>query len=204
MFSHLNASQETGGNLAALYAMMSGGKFNAAYYMLLKASKVFGLSAAAINPTAFTGGAAGTPIFGLYNPSYSGVDLVLLSLTAAYRNTGSGAVSGSVNSWLANQSGVAVTGTQTQARNLYSGATTGASAYCMVNTANTAAVASNLIRCHLGIQATSTPAQLVQTLSDDIKGAIVVPSGSYLAIGQSAAMTSGSADFALAWAELPA
>jgi hypothetical protein len=173
------------------------------YYSLLKAGKVFSLSAAAINPAAFTGGAAGTPIFGIYNPPNSGVDVVLLSLTAGYRNTGTVAANASLVTYLVNQGATAVTGTQTAARNMYSGTTTGSASYGMVNTANTAAVASFPVRVNAGVQAVATAAQLVQQIVDEIKGAIIVAPGNYCAIGQAAALTGGSMDASLIWAELP-
>jgi hypothetical protein len=178
-------------------------ELNPVYYGLLKAGKVFSISAAAINPTAFTGGAAGTPIFGIYNPPNSGVDVVLLSLTAGYRNTGTAAANASLVTYLVNQGAAAVTGTQTASRNMYSGSTTGSVAYCMVNTANTAALASNLVRVNAGVQAVATAAQLVQQINDDIKGAIIVAPGSYCAIGQTVALTAGSVDAALLYAEIP-
>lgn len=174
------------------------------YYTLLKQGKVFALSVAAINPTAFVGGAAGTPIFGLYNPTSSGVDLVLLQSRLAIRTTGTAAASSSTNFWGVNQGGVAVTGTQTASRNMYSQAQTGSAAYGMVNTANTAALASALIAPSVSISSTASPADLFAQLLDDIKGALVVSPGSYLAYGLSAALTAASVDAALIWAELPA
>jgi hypothetical protein len=175
------------------------------YYALLKASKVFSISALAANPTAFTGGAAGTPLLGLYNPASSGVDLVLLQVRYGVRTTGTAAVTLDFSLYGANQGGVAVTGTQTQARNMYSQANTGSSAYAMVNTANTAALASTLIAPSLSNGLTATTAITNAGIYvDDIKGAIIVSPGTYIALGASATPTAASIDCVLIWAEIPA
>jgi hypothetical protein len=175
------------------------------YYSLLKSGRVYSSSFAAITPSAFVGAAAGTPAIGIYNPATSGVDLVLLMAKLAIRTTGTAAVATDWNFWQVNQGGVAVTGTQTQARNMYSQASTGSAAYAMVNTSNTAALASTLIMPSVSIGLTAATAITnVQVLSDDIRGAIVVAPGCYLAWGNSVATTAGSFDGAIIWAEIPA
>lgn len=180
-------------------------KINPDYYSLVKAGRVFQLGFSAINATAFTGGAAGTPAIGLFNPVNSGVDLVLLYSKLAVRTTGSAAVAWDWNFWGVNQGGVAVTGTQTASRNLYSLAATGGVGYGMVNTANTGALASSLLMPSAsGGLTAATAVTNVTVLSDDIRGAIVVAPGCYLAWGQSAALTGASFDGALVWAEIPA
>jgi len=175
------------------------------YYSLLKSGRVYSSSFAAITPSAFVGAAAGTPAIGIYNPATSGVDLVLLMAKLAIRSTGTAAVATDWNFWQVNQGGVAVTGTQTQARNMYSLAATGSAAYAMVNTSNTAALASTLTMPSVSIGLTAATAITnVQVLSDDIRGAIVVAPGCYLAWGNSVATTAGSFDGAIIWAEIPA
>ena len=62
------------------------------YYTLAKNNKVYYQVANAVNPTVFTGGAAGTPLIGLYNPVGSGVDLIVLATRIAVRTTGTAAV----------------------------------------------------------------------------------------------------------------
>jgi hypothetical protein len=179
---------------------------NPVYYQLLKAGKVVSLAVAGANPSAFTGGAAGTPLLGLYNPAGSGVDLVVLQARTNIRYTGSAAAAGfGLNFYGVNQGGVAVTGTQTQARNLYSQAATGSVAWGMVNTANTAALASSLILPGPSIGNVAAAAGLNAGLFvDDIKGAIIVAPGCYLAYGAALALTAGLIDAALIWAEVPA
>jgi hypothetical protein len=179
-------------------------ELNPVYYQLLKAGKVFALAQAAVNPTAFSGGAAGTPLIGLYNPPSSGVDLVMLQARVGLRATGTAAASSALNFYAVQQGATAPTGTQTAPRNMYSQALTGSQAYAMANTANTGALASNLIAPSISLQALATAAQNVSLLVDDIKGAIIVPPGGYLAYGLVAALTAGSIDSSLIWAEIPA
>ena len=122
-----------------------------------------------------------------------------------FGTTGTAAVTLDFNFFGANQGGVAVTGTQTQARNMYSQANTGSAAYGMVNTANTATLASTLIAPSLsnGLTATTTITN-IGVYVDDIKGAIVVSPGTYLALGAAATPTAASIDCTLIWAEIPA
>ena len=104
-----------------------------------------------------------------------------------------------------NQGGVAVTGTQTQARNMYSQASTGANAYCMVNTANTAALASTMIAPSVSFGNVGATAGVnVGLFVDDVRGAIVVSPGSYLAWGAYLGLTAGALDATVIFAEIPA
>jgi hypothetical protein len=176
------------------------------YYSLLKAGRVYSLSSVTTTTaTSFVGGAAGTPIFGLYNPATSGTDLVLLQVRVGVRTTGTTAGTLDFNFFQVNQGGVAVTGTQTQCRNMYSQGNTGSVAYGMVNTANTAALASTLVAPSISIgNATTTAGLNAGLFVDDIKGAIIVAPGTYLAFGSSATLAVASIDYALIWAEIPA
>jgi len=205
---NLPNSRQSAGNPTApagTFGELFVSELNPVYYSLLKANKVFSLSVAGANPSAFVGAAAGTPLLGLYNPATSGVDLVLLQARLAIRTTGTAAVATDFNFWGVNQGGVAVTGTQTQARNMYSQANTGSAAYGMANTANTAALASALIAPSVSIGLTAATAVTnVGVFADDLKGLIVVSPGSYLAWGASVAPTAASVDGALLWAEIPA
>ncbi|MDE2098907.1 MAG: hypothetical protein KGL39_16760 [Patescibacteria group bacterium] len=173
------------------------------YYSLLKGGKVFGITGSG-NPSAFTGGAAGTPLIGIWNGPNSGVDIVPIALRVAIRTTGAAAVATDFNFWLAQQGSTAITGTQTQARNQYSGVSTGSAAYCMVNTANTGAVASTLLLPSLSIGLTAATAVTnVGQFHDELKGLGIVAPGNYLAWGASVATTTATFDFALLWAEIP-
>lgn len=180
-------------------------EINPQYYQLAKLGKVFSLSATGVNPSAFTGGAAGTPLIGLWNPQGTATDLVLLYARIGIRTTGSAAGTVDFNHWLVNQGGTAITGTQTQARNVYSGAQSGSIAYGMVNVANTAALSSNLLMPSVSLGAVSATAALtVGALVDEIKGGIIVGPGMYYAYGAAAALTGASLDVSLVWAEIPA
>lgn len=174
------------------------------YYSLVKSGVVFSVQALAANGTAFVGGAAGTPLIGIYNPASSGKDLVLLSTSIGVRTTGTAAVTLDINWFGVNQGGVAVTGTQTQASNVYSQAATGSVSYCMANTANTAALASTLRRNALSLGLTATTAIInAGVYFDDIKGALVISPGCYMGLGVSATPTASSMDVVATWAEIP-
>ena len=174
------------------------------YYTLLKAGKVFTSSLLAANPTAFTGGAAGTPLIGIYNPINSGVDLILLEAVVGVRTTGSAAAGVDFNHFGVAQGGVAVTGTATAPRQLYSLAASGSVATAMQNVANTAALTSSLLRpsVSLGTVPATTAVLNVGLFRDEIKGEIVIAPGAYYAFGCSATLTAASIDVAIMWAEL--
>lgn len=175
------------------------------YYSLVKSGMVFGLAVAAANPSAFVGGAAGTPLIGLYNPMTSGKDIVLLEVALGIRTTGTAAVATDTNHWGVVQGATSPTGTQTQPRNLYNLNAGGSSVYAMANTANTGALASSLLRPAISIGLTAATAVTnVQRLVDELKGQIVIPPGGYYAFGASVATTAASMDVAAIWAEIPA
>jgi hypothetical protein len=179
-------------------------EFMPQYYGLVKAGLVYSLAVAGITPAAFVGGAAGTPIFGIYNPLNSGKDFVLLQSRLAVRTTGTAAVATDFNLWAANQGGTSPSGSQTQPRNVYNQNLSGSASYSMVNTVNTGAVASALLQPSFSVGLTAATAVTdVTLLTDDLKGLVVLSPGSYLAFGQSVATTAGSFDAALTWAELP-
>jgi len=175
------------------------------YYSLMKAGRIFSIATTQTTATAFTGGAAGTPIIGIYNPATSGNDIVLLQARVGVRTTGTTAATLDFSFYQVNQGGVAVTGTQTQCRNMYSQANTGSVAYAMLNVANTAALASTLTAPSVSIgNATTTAGLNTSVFVDDIKGAIVVAPGTYLAFGASGTLAVASIDYSLIWAEIPA
>lgn len=181
-------------------------ELNPTYYSLLKAGKVFSLALANIATlTAFTGGAAGTPVFGVYNPSSSGVDLVLLQSRLCVRSTGTTAGTQGFNFFLAAQGSTAPTGTQTVARQMYSAAQSGSASYCMANVANTGALASSLVAPSFSLgNVTVTAGVNATVLVEDHHGAIVVAPGNYLAFGSYVAGAVAAMDAGLIWAEIPA
>ena len=190
-----------GGNFAEL--LMS--KLMPDYYSLVKLGLVYSLATLGQNATGFTGGAAGTPLLGLYNPLTSGKDLVLLEAALGIRTTGTAATTNSANHFGAAQGSTAVTGTNTNPRNVLTQQAQGSVATGQVNTANTGALASNLIRpaFSLGNLTTTAGVNVIQ-LRDEIRGGIVIPPGGYYAFGLAATLTAGSIDASVIWAELPA
>ena len=179
-------------------------ELNPAYYTLLKTQLVWCITGFQLNASAFTGGAAGTPLIGIYNPRRSGKDIVLLQTRLGIETTGTGTTTLALNYYAIAQT-VSVTGTQTQCRNMYSLMATGSVAYCMVNTANTAALASNLIAPSFSLGLTAATAVTnVQSLVENVNGAIVVAPGNYLAWGMSAATTAAKLDIGMIWVECPA
>ena len=174
------------------------------YYQLAKFGKVFQVGVAnAAALTAFTGGAAGTPLIGIYNPSNSGVDLVMLAARLGVRSSGTTAGAQGLNFFLASQGSTAPTGTATAARQLYSGSATGSSALCMVNTANTGAVASSKVLTSFNLgNVTTTAGVNVISLQEELAGFLTVAPGNYLAWGAYVAAAAGAFDADLIWAEL--
>ena len=174
------------------------------YYSLAKSGLVYALTSTGITPSAFVGGAAGTPIFGVYNPANSGIDIVVLQVLLGIRTTGTAAVATDFNFWTA-AAGTVPTYTGVQPKNAYTHAAAGASGLYIANAANTGAPATTLERPSFSIGLTAATAITnVQMLTDDVKGAIIVSPGTYLAYGQSVATTAGSFDCGLLVAEVPA
>lgn len=181
-------------------------ELNPVYYSLLKAGKVFSLAlAAAAATTAFTGVAGTTPVFGVYNPANSGVDLVLLQSRLNMRSTGTTAGAMGFDFFLGTQGSTAPTGTQTVARQMYSGSASGSASYCMANVVNTGALVSNLVAPSFSLgNVTTTAGVNAGLLVEDHRGSIVVAPGNYLAWGNYVTGAVMAYDAALLWAELPA
>ena len=185
-------------------ALMS--ELNPKYHALVKTGKVFTLASAALATiTAFTGAAAGTPIAGIYNPSTSGVDLVLLQTKVAIGTTGTTAGAMRFGYWAANQGAVSPSGTQTVPRQKYSLGNGGSATYCTVNAANTGAVASTFLEPSFSLgNVTTTAGVNVASLIETFDGEIIIPPGGYLAWGSYVAMAVAALDFSLTWAEVTA
>ena len=173
------------------------------YYSLLKNGLVQFLNLSAGAATGFTGGAAGTPLIGLYNPPNSGYDIVVIHTRIGVRTTGG--TGGAVDfNWYMGPS-VLPTGTITTPRNAYSGAQAGSIALGFVNTAMTSSTAINAVGpvMSLGVS-TAAAAQTVFPALDDSAGLIVAAPGNLIAIGAAASLATSSIDCGVIWAELPA
>lgn len=173
------------------------------FYSLIKAGLCFEQVVSG-NPTAFTGGAGGTPLLGLYNPANSGKDLVILITRASVKTSGTAAVAWDLAWW----KGVSTlpTGTTTPARAAYSTAAGGAVGVSFVNTAMTGstALAVGPIPALSGGLTAATAVTNVSPALFEEDGALVIAPGNLAAIGSSGTLTAAVIDLSVLWAELPA
>lgn len=201
----LPAAKQTGGNLTALQGLSGEllvSEVNPVYYTLLKSNRVFFQVTNAANPSAFVGGAGGTPLLGIYNPTSSGVDLVILATRVVIRTTGTAAVTNDI-SWYGGVS-VLPTGTNTNPINAYSQQATGSSAKSFVNTAMTGSTAITLTAPVLSVGLSAATAVINVTQAQDIsQGLIVAAPGVLQAIGAAIAPTAAVMSVAVYWAEIP-
>lgn len=190
--------------ISGLYGETLNSRLLPDYSTLVKNGYVYVASAVAANPSAFVGGAAGTPLIGLSNPVSSGKDAHLLDIIVGVRNLGSATANVDFNHWGVNQGSVAITGVATPSRNMYSMQTTGSAMSAYSNVVNTAALATNLLRSSISLGVVPAVATaVVALLRDELKGEIVVAPGNYYAFGAAAALTAASIDVTLIWAEMP-
>jgi hypothetical protein len=170
------------------------------YENTYRGNKYF-LALSAGGPTAFTGGAGGTPLLSIYNPVGSGKNLVLISASVAIRATAGTAGNGSFLLW----GGVSVanSGTLTKPTNMLSMSAGGSVALGSSNAATTSTTAINLIRC-LGTYYWATAASaFLSPINYEAAGEIVVAPGVLLALGLSVVPTSTTCDASMIWDELP-
>ena len=172
------------------------------FYTLLKANVGFFATVTAANPSAFTGGAGGTPLVGIMNPAGSVRDLVVLQVRIGVRTTGTAAVNIDFNAY-GGQSALP-TGTATVPRNGYSLAQSGSVATAFLNTAMTGSTALSPICPLLSIGTVGSTAvgNAIQAV-DQPAGLIIAQPGNLIAIGCSAGPTAASIDCTVYWAELP-
>lgn len=152
--------------------------------------------------SAFTGGAGGTPLLGVYNPTGSGKNLVFLAACVMNRTLGSAVLNSSFNIYAG--ASVANTGTQTQATNALSNAASGSVSYCTANTAMTGSTAIGLALPIASYNWGTSVAQFMTIGWVDLGGLVVAPPGVLVALGQTVAITSTVFDVALVWEEVAA
>ena len=163
---------------------------------------VYILSTSGAAPTAYTGGAAGTPLIAIHNPANSGKNLVLLTVSVANRAQASAAGTVSMGIW--GGPSVLPTGTRTNPTSMLSLAASGSAAAGFVNTALTGSTALNLILSPFTYYwATAAGAVFVPGLFD-VNGLIIVQPGNQIAIGATSALTSATWDVSMIWEEIPA
>lgn len=169
------------------------------YFEAMRSGNAFRLSASGA-ATAYTGGAAGTPLLAIHNPANSGKFLNLLIAGIAGRAAASAAGVVGFNLW----SGPSVlpTGTVTPPTNTKSLAASGSGAVGFVNTALTGSTALTLALPLAHYYWATAAAAFFGPGLFDIGGAILIAPGNQVALGATAALTSATWDVTLIWEEL--
>jgi len=153
--------------------------------------------------TAYSGGAAGTPMLALFNPTGSGKNAVITKASVA--SVVSASAAGTVTFGIYFGTTAAITqattvtpwsmGTQLQSGSVMTG---------FRNVALTSgSAASNVIPLASYYWATAAGAALVNNGVVDLEGSVIIPPGSYAALGGSAALTSATWIGSLQWEEVP-
>lgn len=176
---------------------------HARYQEAVVRGNVYALTVAAGAVTAFTGGAAGTPLISVYNPVGSGKNLVLLYASVVGRVAASAAGTVGFNLW----GGVSAanTGTLTAPTNMYTLQKSGSVALGSSNaaTSSSTAISGNGPLANIGTYYWATAAAaFVGPLHYDIAGMIVCAPGNLVALGGTAALTSATYDASLVWEEV--
>ena len=175
---------------------------HAKYQEAVLRGNVYFLSAGAAAPTAFTGGAGGTPLIGVMNPAGSGKALVFLAASTTITVVPSAA--GVVDSELWAGTSVLPTGTVTAPTNMATQQSTGSAAKGFVNTAMTSSTAINLVS---GLSAfwwaTAAAGAMASSGIVDLAGITVAIPGVLVALGVRTVPTSTTTDAFLMWEEVP-
>lgn len=174
------------------------------YYEATYRQNVYSVSvstAAAI--TAYVGAAGGTPMIAVYNPINSGK--LINPLQAGYNNVVAASAAGTVSFavWFGPTAAITQT-TLTAATNNYSLNRLGSVTQCFTNVALTSSTA--LVNAYpIGFYYWATGAGAFQSGPTfvDINGSFILPPGTMMALGGSAALTSATWIGSLAWEEIP-
>jgi hypothetical protein len=171
------------------------------YYQQNYRGNVYFLNASAVTATAYTGGAAGTPLLGVMNPLGSGKNLVFIGATIGNRAAASAAGVVTFNVWGGPSTNP--TGTQTNPTNMLSLTASGAVSRGFINTAMTGSTALNQIM-PIGTYYWATAASaLLSPVNSELAGSVIAIPGNMIALGATAALTSATWDATLIWAEIP-
>lgn len=176
------------------------------YTALTWSGQVFSVSvAAAAAITAYSGGAAGTPQIAVWNPTGSGKNLVVLS--ANYANVVAASAAGTATWGLYYGPTAAITAaaSATYPVSQITMTPAGSVAKAFVNTALTSSTAlTNVIPFGAYYWATAAGGvQLTAAAPSEVPGYLMIPPGSMVALGGSAALTSATWQGNMIWAELP-
>lgn len=153
--------------------------------------------------TAYAGGAAGTPMLAIFNPTGSGRNAVINKVSVGNVVAASAAGTVSFGLWFGTTAAItqATTvapwnmGTQLQSGSVMTG---------FRNVALTSgSAANNVIPIASYYWATAAGVALVNNGVVDLEGAIIIPPGSYAALGGSAALTSATWIGSIQWEEVP-
>ena len=179
-------------------------ELHAPYYEQTYRGNVYTLSvvtAAAI--TAYVGAAAGTPMLAVWNPAGSGKNIVVLQANVANAVAASAAGTAAFGLYYG------VTAAITQATITYpthalTQLATNSVAFGFRNVALTASTAATNV-LPMGSYYWATAAGAIQTPNAAVepKGSILIPPGSYVALGGSSALTSATWIGSLSWEEIP-
>lgn len=153
--------------------------------------------------TAYAGAAAGTPMLALFNPVGSGKNAVLTKV--AIGNVVAASAAGTVAFGLYFGTTAAITQATTVAPwAMNSQLQSGSVMTGFRNVALTSgSAASNVIPVATYYWATAAGAALVTGGPIDLEGSIIIPPGSYVALGGSAALTSATWIGSMQWEEVP-
>ena len=160
-------------------------------------------TAAAI--TAYAGAAAGTPQIAVWNPAGSGKNLWPLIASAGSVVAPSAAAVIAWALWYGPTAAITAAASSTFPVSQYSLQPSGSVAKAFVNTALTSSTAlTNVVPMGALYWATAAGATLVPSIGGtEIPGYVMVPPGSMMAWGGSAALTSATWTGYLSWIELP-
>ena len=176
------------------------------YYEQTYAKQLFSMSLATpAAVTAYTGGAAGTPMMAIYNPLGSGVNVIPLILGIS-QGAAASAAGVCQFSLFFGPSTTAITATPngTIIQNLANGAKGSSASLGFTNTALTGAIAlTSALPLACYYWATEAGAVIVTPGPLDIAGSIIIPPGSYMALGGSNALTSATWGGYISWEENP-
>lgn len=153
--------------------------------------------------TAYSGGAAGTPMLCLLNPAGSGRNAAITKVSVG--NVVAASAAGTVA--FALYFGTTATITQATTVTPWNMATQLQSGSVMTGFRNVAltsgSAASNVIPIASYYWATAAGVGLVSNGVVDLEGALIIPPGSFAALGGSAALTSATWIGSLQWEEIP-
>lgn len=164
-------------------------------------NRAFYLSAGAAAATAYTGGAAGTPLLAIHNPANSGRVLAVSMVGIGSRVAASAAGTAGFALWAGPS--VLPTGTQTPPTGALSQAVGGSYAKGFVNAALTGSTALALALPLVSYYWATAASALLGSGMYDVGGLVFAAPGNQIALGATAALTSATYDVAMYWEELP-